>query len=74
MTENSRLSADLEALRSRADLVGELESQVNALKNERKESLDSISSLRRDLATARDEIKLEAFNGSNRCRKQDARS
>ena len=30
----------------------------------RKESLDSISSLRRDLATARDEIKkLEAFNG-----------
>ena len=64
MTENSRLSADLEALRSRADLVGELESQVNAFKNERKESLDSISSLRRDLATARDEIKkLEAFNG-----------
>ena len=34
MTENSRLSADLEALRSRADLVGELESQVNAFKNE----------------------------------------
>ena len=32
MTENSRLSADLEALRSRADLVGELESQVNAFK------------------------------------------
>ena len=32
MTENSRLSADLEAMRSRADHVGELESQVNRLR------------------------------------------
>ena len=48
---------------------------MNALKNERKESLDSISSLRRDLATARDEIKrLEAFNGHKSMRETDARS
>ena len=45
MTENSRLSTDLEAA-VRADRVGELESQLNTLMTEKNKALGTVSELR----------------------------
>ena len=68
MTENSRLSTDLEAIRFRADHVGELESQLNTLMTEKNKALGTVSELRSKVVNLEDEVtraKLSSGSSSN---------
>jgi chromosome segregation ATPase len=62
-TENARLAADLEALRFRADRVGELESQISALRTERNDAMKEISVLKGKLSSTADSLEKLKISG-----------